>query len=167
MRKSTPVADMVALADARQAVRYEQPNRTAAYAIVLALLAYGLWPHISPYIPDSINPAPIASPFGDSVDGLHVMLVYPTEGNLTREQDIVVNSTRLRELVDRDKFRALDPDTEFQPTEKLWADTMAKFKTAMPGKLFGIVVGNKGKGGTITDFPATEDAAAELLNKYK
>jgi hypothetical protein len=95
------------------------------------------------------------------------MLVYPTEGNLTREQDIVVNSTRLRELVDRDKFRALDPDTEFQPTEKLWADTMAKFKTAMPGKLFGIVVGNKGKGGTITDFPATEDAAAELLNKYK
>jgi hypothetical protein len=87
------LAHQAALEAAR--ARQAQPNKTLGYFVVVALLVYGLWPKISPYIPDEINPAPIESPFGESVDGLHVLITYPAEFAATPEQDKILASTAL------------------------------------------------------------------------
>lgn len=164
--RPTPVADMAAqmrYQQMQQAQQAQQSKSKAAWLIIAALLVYGFWPKISPLIPDELNPVPVASnPFG-TTDSLHVLIAYPAEASLTREQDIIVNSTRLIEAVPKGNLRRLDTETVFMPEEKLWQDVMAKAKPLGP---FTIAVGNGGSG-YLGVLPATEDATLELVNKYK
>lgn len=148
----------------QQAQPVQQGSNTVAYLFMLALLISGFWPKISPFIPPDINPVPVSvNPFG-SVEGLHVLISYSAEQAHSREQDLIINSTRIREAVPFGKFKCLDTETVFLPEEKLWQDAMEKLKPA--NRPMSIAIGNGSKG-YIGDCPATEDATLELINKYK
>lgn len=110
-------------------------------------------------------------PQPDKVTGFRVLMIYETSAKLTREQSNILNSTKIRGLLNqvctkgadgRAEWRCWDKDIEIAATEsKPMVDLWNAVKPKL-GELPKLVVAINGNA-TVMELPATEDATFEKL----
>lgn len=112
---------------------------------------------------DPVNPTPVT--------GFRVLMIYETSAKLTREQSNILNSTKIRGLLNqvctkgsdgRAEWRCWDKDIEVganesKPLVDLWNAVKPKL-----GELPKLVVAINGNA-TVMELPASEDATFEKL----
>ncbi len=113
-------------------------------------------------------PVPPEGPFGGA-PGLHVLIVYESEDNLSKEHHSIVHGKQFRDYIEskvaRDgkslQRRIYDKDVVMTGETKLWQNAMARPRSAIPW----IAIGN-GKNWHEGPLPSNEDEAMALLKKY-
>ncbi len=142
------------------------------WPVVVAVLLFltlslkpGPVPIDPPPKPDAVVPVP--APVDPTITGKRVILVYQTEGKMTRGQSNVLHSAKLSQWLDEHceggkagwRRWDMDVDTKGEPElwQALWRDTKPKIK-GLPAL---VVV--DGQNGPATPLPDTLDEAIRLL----
>lgn len=149
-----------------------QPKVKASILATL-LLCIGFWSQLKPIVQPYIDKLPFvpsvladASPFKSP--GFKVLVVYPTEGDATRGQDLIINSTAIRSYVQskNGECKFLDDQSQFvvEAQSGIWAELL---KTPRDSPYWIYVGSADGKRGVSQALPPDETATLDLIKKFE
>lgn len=114
-------------------------------------------------LPPGPDPKPVQ-------DGFRVLFIYETQAALSREQRLILNSTKIREYLNRKTekdggrpgWRSWDKDIDVSKESQVWRDIWAAVKPSA-GQTLPLLIILSGKKGEVFALPATEAATLALL----